>query len=180
MTIWWAILAGAIMALASLAGVVVTLLTLPGVWLVLAAAVGLQIAGAYGFVLPEEPFSWWTIGVCTGVALLGEAYELAASAVGAKRSGGGRSGAAGSVIGALLGAVAGTVFIPVPLAGTLIGAVAGAGIGAVVAERGVGGRTWEDSLRVGRGAAVGRFAALLVKGVLTAAVGVVLVVAAVL
>jgi hypothetical protein len=48
----------------------------------------------------------------------------------------------------------------------------------VVGERGVGGKSWGDSARVGRGAAVARFIALCVKIVFAVAIGVVLTVGA--
>ena len=64
-------------------------------------------------------FSWWTIGVCTGLALLGEIIEFAAGAVGASRAGGSKTGAAGAIVGTLIGAVIGT-FIPPPVIGTIL------------------------------------------------------------
>jgi uncharacterized protein YqgC (DUF456 family) len=172
MNIWMTILAGVLMAGASLFGVVLTVITMPGAWLVVLVAVLMQ------WLFPEPPFSWWTIGACAGLAAAGEIFEFAASAMGTKRVGGGRSGAIGSVVGALAGAIAGTFVIPVPLFGSLIGAVVGAGLGALVAERGVAGRSWAHSAKVGGGAAAGRLAASVVKAGLTGAIGVVLTVAA--
>jgi uncharacterized protein len=171
-SIWLVILAGLILAIVSIVGVVLTLFTLPGVWLIL------MVAAACQFVFPVPPFSWWTIGICAGLAMTGEVFELVASAAGAKVSGGGRSGAIGSVIGAMVGAVAGT-FIPIPIAGTVMGAVVGAGVGALIAERGVAGKTWRQSAAIGTGAAGGRLVATVAKVAITAAVGVVLTVAAV-
>jgi uncharacterized protein YqgC (DUF456 family) len=173
MNIWWTILAGVLMGGVSLFGIVLTLITLPGVWLMLAVAIGMEL------LFPVEPFSHWTIGVCAGVALAGEVFEFMASAVGAKKVGGGRSGAIGSVVGALAGAIVGTFAIPLPIIGSLAGAVLGAGAGALLAERGVGGKTWAHSAKIGGGAAAGRLAASLVKAALTAAIGVALTVAAV-
>ncbi len=158
------------MTLAALVGAAMACLTLPGAWLMLAAAVGCQ------FWQPGM-FNWWTIGVCAGLALLGEGAELAATALGATRAGGGRAGAWGAVGGTLLGAIAGT-FVPPPIIGTLVGAAIGAGVGALAAERRWGGKTWDQAATIGSGAAVGRLAATLVKVVIAVVVGLTLVVAA--
>jgi uncharacterized protein len=163
------ILALAIIAIASLLGFILTLLTLPGVWLILTVAVVCQFA--FG-----EPllFAWWTLGAALGLALLGEAAEFGASALGAARFGGGRSGAIGSILGSTVGAIAGSFLIPVPVAGTIAGGVLGAGAGALLAERGISKRTWGQSCRIGQGAAVGRLIATIAKLGITAAVGILL------
>lgn len=168
MTISLLILTAVLLALIALAGVALTLLTLPGVWLTLAAALVCQ--WAWG-----EPrmFDWWTLGILAAVSLAGEVLEMVSSAVGASRSGGGRSGAIGSILGAIVGAVAGSMILP--LIGTIVGAVAGAGLGAVALERGISGRTWEQSLRIGTGAAGARAVALLIKTAIAAGVGAALV-----
>ncbi|MFN0010435.1 MAG: DUF456 family protein [Phycisphaerales bacterium] len=164
------VLAASVMTLAALLGVMMACLTLPGAWLMLAAAVGCQ------FWQPGM-FNWWTIGICAAVALAGEAAEFVATALGARRAGGGRAGAWGAVGGTLLGAIAGT-FVPPPIIGTLVGAAIGAGVGALAAERRWGGKTWEQAATIGSGAAVGRLAATLVKVVIALAVGLTLTVAA--
>lgn len=169
------LLAFFILLVTSLVGVALTLLTLPGVWLILAVAVAAQFA--YG---DPQLFSWWTLGAALGLALLGEVAELGASAVGATRCGGGRSGAVGSIVGSTIGAIAGTFLIPVPVAGTIAGGVIGAAAGAVAAERGLAKRTWGDSCRIGQGAAVGRLIATIAKLGVTAAVGILLTLAVVL
>jgi hypothetical protein len=173
MSVWLLILAAVIMLVASGLGILLTLVTLPGVWVTLLAAVICQFA--FG-----EPalFSWWTLGGCAALAFAAEVFELFSSAAGAAKSGGGRSGAIGSVIGAIVGAILGSFIIPI--VGTVIGAVVGAGGGAIMAERGIAGRSWNQSLKIGQGAAVGRFAALIVKTAVAAAIGVVLVAAAVI
>jgi uncharacterized protein len=166
-----AILAVLITLLASGAGVLLTVLTLPGVWLTLLIAAGLQLA------YPEPPFSWYTLGVCTGLALIGEIYELVAAPAAARRKGGGRSGAWGSVIGSIIGAIAGSVVLPV--IGTIIGAVVGAGVGALALERGIGQKTWSHATSIGAAAAKGRFVGTVVKTALAAAVGLALTVASI-
>lgn len=169
MSIWLLLLAALIIFVAAAAGVLLTLITLPGVWLTLLVAVGCQFA--FG-----EPalFDWWTLGIAAAIALAAEVFELISSAAGAAKSGGGRSGAIGSVFGAIAGAIFGSFLIPIPLAGTVLGAVLGAGAGALFAERGFAGRSWGDAFKVGQGAAVGRLAAMIVKTAVAAAVGVLL------
>jgi len=58
-----------------------------------------------------------------------------------------------------------------------VGGVAGAGLGAVVAERGLKGRTWQDSAKAGQGAAVGRLVATALKTLLALVIALVLSVA---
>ncbi len=161
---------GAVMTLAALLGVAMACLTLPGAWLALAAAVGCQAWG-------PGTFSWWTIGVCAGLALVGEAAELVATALGAKRAGGGKAGAWGAVGGTILGAIVGT-FVPPPVIGTLAGAAIGAGAGALFAERRWGGKTWDQAADIGSGAALGRLAATVVKVVVALGVACTLAAAA--
>jgi hypothetical protein len=175
----WIILAAFLMLAAAGMGVVLTLFTFSGVWLTLLVAVVLQLA--YAEFLPEVGplFSWWTIAVSAGIGLAAELIELFASAAGASRSGGGRSGAIGSIIGGIAGAIGGSILIPVPIVGTIAGAVIGAGLGAAAGERGIGGRTWQASMRVGAGAAKGRFIATVVKTILAAVVGLILCIAVV-
>jgi uncharacterized protein len=161
------------MLLASLAGTLITLMTFPGTWLILLVALGCQ--WAFG-----EPrlFSWWTLGITTGLALAAEVYEFAASAVGSTKSGGGKSGAVGSIIGAIVGAILGSILLPIPVIGTLAGAVLGAGVGALALERGIAKKSWTDSYTIGKGAAIGRFTAAIIKSIIAAAIGITLTVAA--
>ena len=170
MSIWLILLAATVIAFAGVLGVLLTLITLPGVWLTLGIAVACQ------FIFGEPRlFDWWTIGGAAGLALAAEVFELVSSAAGAARSGGGRSGAIGSIFGAIAGAILGSFVVPI--IGTIIGAVVGAGAGALFAERGFAGRTWAEAARVGQGAAIGRFTALVVKSLVAAAVGLTLLVA---
>jgi hypothetical protein len=173
MTVSLLILTSLLLGAVALVGVVLTLLTLPGVWLTLAAALVAQWAWMeWGH---GQLYGWWTLGILAGASLLGEVLETVSSAVGAKRSGGGKSGALGSILGALAGAIVGSFIIPV--VGSIVGAVVGAGIGAIAAERGIAGRSWEDAYQVGKGAAGARLVAILVKTAIAAGVGVVVVVA---
>ncbi len=148
------ILAASVVSVLSIAGIVLTLLTLPGMWIAIAAAV---IAN---FVVPGL-FSWWTIGTCIGLAVLAEALELGASALGAAKGGASKKGAIAAVVGALIGAIVGSFFLP-PV-GTVIGAAGGAGIGAIWAEIALNNRAFREAAKAGAGAAIGRLVAVILK-----------------
>lgn len=147
--------AQAIVLIGALFGVILTVLTLPGTWVAVLAALGCQI---------WQPglFSWWTLGVAIGLAVLGEVLEIGASAMGAGRAGASKRGALGGVVGSILGAIVGSMVLLFPI-GTIVGAVVGAGLGAAIVERGSAGKTWAQSAKVGTGAAAGRFAATVLK-----------------
>ena len=151
------ILAAIIVIVCALVGIALTVLTLPGIWFALLVAVIIELwrGGGEGNFL-----SWWTLGTCLGIGVVAELVELFASAAGSTKMGGTKRGAIGSLIGALLGAIAGTPFFP-PL-GTILGGALGAGVGALVLER-HGKMSWKGSMKVGGGAAAGRFVATLAK-----------------
>ncbi|MEQ8769193.1 MAG: DUF456 domain-containing protein [Phycisphaerales bacterium] len=150
--------AAVIVIVASILGVGLTLITLPGTWAMLLVAL---VCKAW----QPDLLSWWVLGIAAALALLAEAVEFFASAAGSRKAGGSRSGAVGSILGALGGAIAGTILLAfLPIIGTVIGAVAGAGLGASLAERGVAQRTWGESYRSGRGAAIGRAWSIVIKG----------------
>lgn len=164
------VLAACVVILGAIIGVVLTLVTLPGIWTMLLIAL---ICKAWQPGL----LSWWVLGIGAGLAVLGEVLEFVGSAAGAKSTGGSRAGAVGSVIGGILGAILGTPVFPI--VGTIVGAVVGAGLGAGIAERGVSDRTWGEAWKSGQGAAVGRLASVLIKGVLSVIVALMLCVDAV-
>jgi len=142
------------MLIGAVVGVALALLTLPGVWFMLALAVVLNL------VLPGV-FSWWTLGVCCIIALIGELIEFLASAIGAKAAGGSMSGSALSILGGLGVAQKETPLV-FPI-GTVIGGVVGAGLGATIAERAIKRQTWQRAGTVGVGAAAGRAVATATK-----------------
>jgi uncharacterized protein YqgC (DUF456 family) len=161
-------IAATLLIIASFAGVILTILTLPGTWL--AVLVGIIVA-----IWRPELISWWTVGAAGALAVIAEAVELFASAAGAKRGGATRKGALGAVIGSFVGAIVGAPFIfPV---GSIVGGVAGAGLGAIIAERGIHGRSWQDSAKAGQGAAVGRLVATALKTALAVIIALVLSIA---
>jgi hypothetical protein len=81
-----------------------------------------------------ETWGWTTLGVCVGLAIIGEVMEMGAGALGAKVGGGSRRCMIGAIIGGIVGGLVLTPFIPIPVIGTLIGAVLGTFTGAILGE----------------------------------------------
>jgi hypothetical protein len=160
--------AAIISSLAALLGVLLTALTLPGIWFMCLVALICKIwqPGLY---------EWWTIIVVFALAALAEVAEGLSSAAGSAKAGGTRAGLIGSIIGSIAGLLAGTVLIPLPILGSIIGGIIGAGLGAFGAERVVSRRTWGDSWRSGRGAAVGRALSTVIKTAFAALAATVLI-----
>jgi uncharacterized protein len=161
-------IAAALVILASFAGVILTILTLPGTWLAV-------LSGVIVAIWRPELISWWTVGAAGALAVIAEAVELFASAAGAKKGGASRQGAIGAVVGSLIGAIVGSAIALV--LGAIIGGVLGAGLGALIAERGLKGRSWQDSAKAGQGAAIGRLIATALKTVLAVVIALVLSIA---
>src|SRR3954465_9477816 len=102
------------------------LLGLPGNWLIVGTA------ALYAWLLPGVVVRWPVTGVVTGLALVGELVEFAASAAGVKRSGGSGLGAFLALVGSVIGAITGMfVGIPVPVIGSLLAALLFGGLGAL-------------------------------------------------
>lgn len=151
----------ALVLAAALVGVVLTAITLPGTWLTVVAALGVKL-------WQPELFPWWVLIVAIGLALVGEAVEFGASAVGAAKGGASRRGALGAMIGSLAGAILGSpIFFPI---GTILGAAIGAAVGAIIVERGSANKTWTDASKAGAGAAAGRLVATVAKTALAAGI----------
>lgn len=168
--------AGVGVSLLAWAGVVLTLFTFPGIWLAIACAGLAQWWWWDRFQTPM--FSWWTLGICAGLGVLAEVFELVASAFGAAKAGGTKKSAVGSVVGGAFGAIIGTILIPIPILGTILGAAIGAGGGALLLEKHWGEKTWKDAGKVGAGAAAGRLAATLAKLAFAVVIAAILSVAA--
>ena len=139
---------------------------LPGNWLVvcLSAAYASFLRGA-----SRLDVSWAVVGLLLLMALLGEAIEFAAGALGVAKLGGSKRGAALAVVGSLVGGIVGMfvgVGIPIPVVGSLLGAMLLAGCGALagaVAGEQWKGRDWDESLKIGQGAFWGRLVGTLGK-----------------
>ena len=160
------ILASSVATLFAIVGVALTLLTLPGTWLAILVATGLQ-------AWRGDLYSWWTLIICAVIALVGEAVEIAASALGAAKGGASRKGALAAVVGSLVGAVVGSFFLP-PI-GTIMGAVLGAGGAALWVEHSLLQRPFAEAAKAGTGAAAGRLIATLAKAGLSAVVAGILI-----
>ncbi len=127
-----------------------TVLGLPGNWLIVGTA-----AIAWWAISPES-IAWmprWSILVMLGLAMLGEAIEFAAGALGVGKLGGSKRAAALAVVGSLVGAIGGMfVGLPIPIVGSVIASLllggVGACAGAALGERWVG-KDWDGSVRVG-------------------------------
>jgi uncharacterized protein YqgC (DUF456 family) len=163
------ILAFLAILIASVLGVLLTFLTLPGTWLVLIVGVIIQYSLGKPHIFDDR-----TLLACLGIAIIGEIVEIVASAAGAKRAGGGRSASILSIIGAGVGAIAGGMIVPV--IGAIPGGIAGAALGAIAGQRGIARSTWSHSLRVAKGAAIGRFVATIAKAGAAGLIGVILLI----
>lgn len=142
--LWYVLL----MALAQIVGLFLNLLGLPGLWVMLAAA------GIYAFVTHLLHIGWPGLIAMFLLAVAAEIVEFVAGAAGSKKAGGTKRGMLGAIVGALIGGVFGTGFLPI--IGTLVGAILGAFVGAAIVELLIR-QDVEHSLRVGIGAAKGRF-----------------------
>jgi uncharacterized protein len=144
---------------------------LPGTWLMVLVSVLVEWWQPGTFM-----YSWTVLCIAGGLAVLGEVIEFVLGAAGSHRAGGSPRGAALAIIGSIIGGILGTA-LPVPIVGTLIGACLGAFVGSVVGDLWAG-RPLVQSVRAGRGAAVGRFWGTIAKLVVGAAIVVVLGLAA--
>jgi uncharacterized protein YqgC (DUF456 family) len=126
------------------------LVNLPGTWLMVLVSALVEWWQPGTFL-----YSWTVLCVAGGLAVLGEVIEFALGAVGSRHAGGSTRGAALAILGSIIGAILGTA-LPVPIVGTLIGACLGAFAGSVVGDLWAGLPLFQ-SIRAGRGAAVGRF-----------------------
>lgn len=130
------------------------------------------LPGNWLMLISTSLFTWWrwddhvfSIYTLTAAALLAiaaEMMEFFVGMAGAKKAGATRRGSTGALIGCIAGAMTGSIFIPIPLLGTLLGACLGAGIGAWTMEL-RGGKSAQQSVRIGMGAGLGTLAGTSVK-----------------
>jgi uncharacterized protein YqgC (DUF456 family) len=148
-----------------------TLFNLPGTWLMVLFPVILEWWQPGQFM-----FSWTTLLIAAGLALLGEVLELVLGAAGARQAGGSKRAAALAIVGSFVGGIVGTA-LPVPIVGTLIGACLGAFGGSLLGDLWAG-RPLFQSLEASQGAAVGRFWGTVAKLAVGAVIVIILAIAA--
>jgi uncharacterized protein YqgC (DUF456 family) len=149
--IWYVVLMAVL-----LVGFLLTLINMPGNWIMVAATAG------YATLTWPRHVGWWVLALITVLALIGEVVESLAGSAGAKRAGGTARGGWGAFIGGLLGGFFLTFLVPIPVVGTVVGICVGAFMGAMLMELS-GGKSHEDALQIGIGAAHGRFMGILTK-----------------
>ena len=155
-------------------------LGLPASWLMVAGAVSVNLLGRWLGWWPADEwmFSWVTIGVIAGLALVADITDTVAGALGAKRAGGTRRSYVGAIAGGLPGAIIGTFLLPVPLVGTLAGGAIGAGLGATLFQLTREEHTLATASRVGAGAAAGWLVAVVIKLTIAATVATIVITSA--
>jgi uncharacterized protein YqgC (DUF456 family) len=135
-------------------GLFLNILGLPGLWLLVAGHVGFAWLTDWGV------YAGWPSTIALIVlGLIAELLEFLAGAAGSKSAGGRKRGMVGAVIGALIGGIVGSPLLPI--IGTILGACLGAFVGAAVME--FYDRDWQHAMRVGVGAAKGRFWGIVIK-----------------
>jgi uncharacterized protein YqgC (DUF456 family) len=136
-------------------GLTFTALGLPGLWVMVAALAG------YAYVTTFNVYVGWPgLIAALALAVVAEVMEFVAGSAGAKQAGGSRRAMIGAIVGALVGGV--LFSIPVPIHGTIFGACLGAFVGAALVEMGIVGDP-THSMKVGWGAAKGRFYGIVLK-----------------
>ena len=137
-----------------LVGWFVNILGLPGLWLMVIGHIG------FGFATGWDVYVGWqsTIAMLL-LALAAEAAEFFAGAAGSSAAGGRKRGMFGAIVGGFIGGIVGTPILPI--IGTIVGACVGAFVGAAIME--LTDKDTAHSLRVGVGAAKGRFWGILIK-----------------
>jgi uncharacterized protein YqgC (DUF456 family) len=137
-----------LLLLLMLAGLFVNIVGLPGLWLMVVSYVGYALATGW-----DTYVGWPSIVILVLLGLAAELVEFLAGAAGSAAAGGRKRGMLGAVVGAIIGGIVGTPIIPI--IGTIVGACAGAFVGAAVME--FADKDAAHAMRVGIGAAKGRF-----------------------
>jgi len=166
---WTHILYYLILLVLMLAGLFISILGLPGLWLMVGAVwIYAWITGVGVYV------GWVTLWTVFGLAVIAEIVEFVAGAAGARKAGGLQRSVVGAIVGALLGGIF-LSFVPIPVISTIVGVCLGAFLGAAAMEF-TGHGDVGQSMRVGAGAAQGRFYGIVAKlafGILIGAIAMV-------
>ena len=143
-----------LLLLTAVIGLILVLCTLPGLWLMTAAA------GIYALLTHGMHLGFKSLLALLVFSVAGEAIEMLAGSAAAKQAGGGRRGMIGGIIGGILGGIIGSFFLPIVL--SIVGVCIGSFVGAAGFEM-FGSQNAVHSVRVGWGAAKGRFQGMIVK-----------------
>ncbi|HTL28697.1 MAG TPA: DUF456 domain-containing protein [Tepidisphaeraceae bacterium] len=136
-------------------GLLLNIAGLPGLWLMVAAFGGYALATGWDIYV-----GWPSLVTMIVLALIAEVVEFLAGAAGSKAAGARKRGMIGAVVGGFLGAIFLSI-IPIPIVAQIFGACLGAFLGAMIME--LTDKDVTHSLRVGVGAAKGRFMGILSK-----------------
>ena len=110
---WITIIVIVLFAMVAAVCVLLALLGLAGTWIMVAIALVIELLDFYWG--DGETWGWMTLGVCFGLAVVGEIMEMGAGALGVKVGGGSRRGMVGAIIGGIVGGIALTPVIPIPV-----------------------------------------------------------------
>jgi uncharacterized protein YqgC (DUF456 family) len=143
-----------LLLLLTVAGLLLVLLTLPGLWLITAAA------GVYALLTHGIHLGFKSLLTLLILSLIGEVLEISAGSAAAKQAGGSRKAMIGGIVGGILGGIIGSFFLPIVL--SIVGVCLGSFVGASILEM-FGNQNAVQSIRVGWGAAKGRFQGMILK-----------------
>jgi uncharacterized protein YqgC (DUF456 family) len=128
-----------LLLLLTVAGLLLVLLTLPGLWLITAAA------GVYALLTHGIHLGFKSLLTLLILSLIGEVLEISAGS---------------GIVGGILGGIIGSFFLPIVL--SIVGVCLGSFVGASILEM-FGNQNAVQSIRVGWGAAKGRFQGMILK-----------------
>lgn len=158
-----------LLLLLSAAGILLVLLTLPGLWLMTAAA------GVYALLTHGIHLGFKSLLALLILSLIGEILEISAGSAAAKQAGAGRRGMIGGLVGGIIGGIVGSFLLPIVL--SIVGVCIGSFVGAGLFEM-LGSRDAVHSVRVGWGAAKGRFQGMILKLAIGVAMSLLILIAA--
>jgi uncharacterized protein YqgC (DUF456 family) len=136
-------------------GLLLNIVGLPGLWLIVLAYAGYAALTGWDVYV-----GWPSLLLVIVLATAAEIVEFVAGAAGSKAAGGRTRGMIGAVVGGFLGAIFLSI-IPIPVVAQIFGACLGAFLGAMIME--MTDKDIAHSLRVGAGAAKGRFLGIVSK-----------------
>ena len=159
MDTFWIVLGSILYFLVCIGGLALLIVSLPGLWVIVGASA--LFAWATGGMIP-----WTAVLVYAVLALGSEVFDAVVGAWGTKKYGGSNWAMAGAIVGGIGGAIL-MSGIP-PVLGSIIGAFGGAFLGAFGAEYAIN-RDFRQARKSGKGAFLGRLAAVVVKAGLAVA-----------